>query len=568
MIIGIDLGTTNSLAAYFTEGGPKIIPNRLGENLTPSVVSVDENGQVFVGRTAIERKQLYPDTCAEVFKRSMGTSREYHLSGKIFKAEELSSFVLRSLKEDAEAFLGEEIKEAVISVPAYFNDVQRKATKRAGELAGLTVERMISEPTAAAISYGLHQKNPNTRFLVFDLGGGTFDVSILELYKNIMEVRAVAGDNYLGGEDFNAIIADIFCKKLTINEEELSEKERVHLHYQAEQAKKDFTDHSKVTMKCKLGGEIRVCEIDEEEFEKASQALLTRLRRPIERSLSDANIKLKDINEIVLVGGSTKMPLVRRFVSRLFGRFPNVSINPEEVVALGAAVQGAMKERNELIKEMIMTDVCPFTLGTDVVVGREGGYKEPGHFFPIIERNTVIPVSRTERLYTANDYQSMIKVEVLQGESRFSRNNLLLGEVEIPVPRKKAGEEAVDITYTYDINSILEVEVQVVSTGQKKRIVLKKDDVDMTDEEIDARFKELAALKIHPREEEENKLLILQGERLYEECTGDMRRAIDRELNAFEAILDKQNRQEIEEARAHFKEFLATANDMKWDEDF
>lgn len=567
MIIGIDLGTTNSLAAYFTEEGPKIIPNRLGESLTPSVVSVDEDGQIYVGRTAVERRQLYPQTCAEVFKRSMGTNKEYHLSGKIFKAEELSSFVLRSLKEDAEVFLGEKITEAVISVPAYFNDVQRKATKRAGELAGLTVERMISEPTAAAISYGLHQKAPNTRFLVFDLGGGTFDVSILELYKNIMEVRAVAGDNYLGGEDFNAVIADIFCKKLDISEDMLSEKERVHLYYQAELAKKDFSEHDAVTMKCRLGTDVRECGIDGEELEKACQPLLARVRKPIERSLKDANIRLRDIDEIVLVGGSTKMPLIRRFVSKLFGRFPNVSINPDEVVALGAAVQAAMKERNELIREMIMTDVCPFTLGTDVVVGREGGYKEPGHFFPIIERNTVIPVSRTERMYTANDYQSAIKVEILQGESRFSRNNLLLGVVEVPVPKRKAGEEAVDITYTYDINSILEVEVRVVSTGQKKRVVLKKDDVEMTDEEIDARFQELAALKIHPREEEENKLLIFQGERLYEECTGDMRRAIDQELNAFETILDRQDRQEIEEARTHFREFLATANEMKWDDD-
>jgi molecular chaperone HscC len=562
------LGTTNSLAAYFTEDGAKIIPNRLGEHLTPSVVSVDDDGQVYVGRTALERKQLYPDHCAEVFKRHMGTNKEYILAGTHFKAEELSSFVLRSLKEDAEVFLGEPVTEAVISVPAYFNDMQRKATKRAGELAGLTVERMISEPTAAAISYGLHQKSPNTRFLVFDLGGGTFDVSILELYKNIMEVRAVAGDNYLGGEDFNAVIADLYCKKLDIAQDDLSEKERVHLYQQAELAKKEFSENDTVTMKCKLGEEVKACDLLAEDFEKACQPLLTRLRKPIERSLKDANIRLKDIDEIVLVGGSTKMPLIRRFVSKLFGRFPNVSINPDEVVALGAAVQGAMKERNELIKEMIMTDVCPFTLGTDVVVGREGGYKEPGHFFPIIERNTVIPVSRTERLYTANDYQSAIKVEVLQGESRFSRNNLYLGEVEITIPKKKAGEEAVDVTYTYDINSILEVEVKVVSTGQKKRIVLKKDDVEMTDEEIDARFQELAALKIHPRDQEENKLLIFQGERLYEECVGDVRRAIDRELNAFEEVLNKQNPQEIEIARAHFKEFLAAVNDTKWDEDF
>ena len=200
MIIGIDLGTTNSLVAYYTPEGAKLIPNRLGKNLTPSVVSIDEEGQVYVGETAVERQRLYPDTAASVFKRSMGSDKEFMVSGKPYRAEELSSFVLRSLKEDAEAYLGEEVTEAVISVPAYFNDTRRRATKRAGELAGLKVERIISEPTAAAIAYGLYQQNKNTRFLVFDLGGGTFDVSILELFENILEVRAVAGDNLLSSE--------------------------------------------------------------------------------------------------------------------------------------------------------------------------------------------------------------------------------------------------------------------------------------------------------------------------------------------------------------------------------
>ena len=212
MIVGIDLGTTNSLIAYFTEEGPRIIPNRLGKNLTPSVVSVDSEGNVYVGETARERMSLYPDTVAETFKRSMGTERDYILSGKHYRPEELSSLVLRSLKEDAESFLGEEVTEAVISVPAYFDDKRRKATKRAGELAGLKVERMISEPTAAAVAYGLYDKTKDTRFLVFDLGGGTFDVSILELYHNILEVRAVAGDNYLGGEDFTEVMAKLFLQ--------------------------------------------------------------------------------------------------------------------------------------------------------------------------------------------------------------------------------------------------------------------------------------------------------------------------------------------------------------------
>jgi len=566
MILGIDLGTTNSLVAYFSENGPKIIPNRLGENLTPSVVSVDAEGNVYIGKTALERKALYPTDTAEVFKRSMGTAKEYELAGKKYTSEDLSSFILRSLKEDAEVFLGQKIEEAVISVPAYFNDAQRRATKRAGELAGLKVERMISEPTAAAISYGLHEKSEKTRFLVFDLGGGTFDVSILEKYKSVMQVRAVAGDNFLGGEDFTTILYHLFLNKCKLDEKDLDPKTLLHIRRQAEQAKKEFSDGREVTMKAKVKDEVLECMITEDEYEKNCQLLLAQLRRPIERSLKDANSRLSEISEVVLVGGATKLGIVRKFVTKLFGRFPNVSLNPDEVVALGAAIQGAMKERNEAIREIVMTDVCPFTLGTDVVVGREGGYMEAGHFFPIIERNTVIPVSRTERLYTANDMQRAIKVEILQGESRFSKNNIKLGEVEVLVPRKKAGEEAVDITYTYDINSILEVVVKVVSTGESKRIVLKKDDVTMTDEEIDARFEELASLKIHPREEEENKLLLFRGERLYEESIGDARRLIDHELQRFEEVLDKQDRNKIDQAREDFREFLDNMEEQKWDE--
>lgn len=565
MIIGIDLGTTNSLVSYFSEEGPKIIPNRLGEALTPSVVSVDAQGNVFVGKTALERKSLYPHDTAEVFKRHMGTPKDYFLAGKHFTSQELSSFVLRSLKEDAEAYLGMEIEEAVVSVPAYFNDAQRKATKMAGELAGLRVDRMISEPTAAAISYGLHEKKEKTKFLVFDLGGGTFDVSILEKYKSIMEVRAVAGDNFLGGEDFTEILYHLFLTRSNLTEEELDAKTRLHIWRQAEHAKRDFSDRHPIQMKCKVDEKLVECSITSDDYEKAYQLLLARLRRPIERSLKDANIKLSEIDEVVLVGGATKMTLIRRFVAKLFGRLPNSGLNPDEVVALGAAIQGAMKERNEAIKEVVMTDVCPFTLGTDVVVGREGGYKEPGHFFPIIERNTVIPVSRTERLYTANDNQHSIRVEILQGESRFSKNNLLLGEVTVNVPRKKAGEEAVDITYTYDINSILEVVVKVVSTGETKRVILKKEGIDLTDEEINARFEELSALKIHPREEEENKLLLFRGERLYEESIGDIRREIDLRLQEFERILDKQDRNKIEAARRELREFLDIAEEEKWD---
>lgn len=556
MIVGIDLGTTNSLIAYMEGQEIKVIPNKLGDNLTPSVVSVDDDGIVYVGKTALEKRLTHPEQTAQVFKRSMGTNKIFELGNRNFTAVELSSLVLKSLKEDAEAYIGEPVKEAVISVPAYFNDAQRKATKAAGEMAGFVVERIVSEPTAAAIAYGLNLKNADTKFLVFDLGGGTFDVSILELFENIMEVRAVAGDNYLGGEDFTEIIEQMFYREKEIDQDSLDVKTKAHIRKQAELCKIGFTDSKTSIMKCKINDEVYEYEISIDDYEKSCQMLLSKVRKPIERSLKDANIKLSDIEEVILVGGATKLPVLRKFVSRLFGRLPNTSINPDEVVVVGAATQAAMKERNEAVKELILTDVCPFTLGTDIVVTRSGGFKENGHYLPIIERNSVIPVSRTERLYTAGDNQSMIRVQILQGESRYARNNVYLGEIEVPVPLGPAGKEAVDVTYTYDVNSILEVIVKVVSTKITKKVVIKNEETDMTDEEIEERLESLASLKIHPREQEENKLLMLRGDRMYEEATGDIRQIIENRMNIFEEILDKQNRDEIANARVELKEFL------------
>ena len=385
MIIGIDLGTTNSLVAYYTEEGPKMIPNRLGKNLTPSVVSVDEDGQVYIGETAKERMLLYPDTAAAIFKRSMGSEKVYELSGKKFLPEELSALILRALKEDAECYLQEEVTEAVISVPAYFNDERRKATKRAGELAGLKVDRIISEPTAAAIAYGLYENRQNGKFLVFDLGGGTFDVSILELYNSIIEVRAVAGDNFLGGEDFTKVIEDIFFdKNAEINKDALTEKELRHVRKQAENCKIGFAGERYSTMICKLSDKTYEMKLSIDEYEAKCDELLDKIRQPIKRSLSDANVRLKDIDRVVLVGGATKLSFIRKFVGKLFHNLPDTSINPDEAVALGAAVQGAMKERKDSIKEVVLTDVCPFTLGTEVVVEKENGRFEDGHFCPII----------------------------------------------------------------------------------------------------------------------------------------------------------------------------------------
>lgn len=566
MIIGIDLGTTNSLVAYFDGERSRIIPNRLGKALTPSIVSVDENDNILVGETAKEYGLLHPNQVAQVFKRTMGTEQKYQLVDKSYNAEELSAFVLKSLKEDAEAYLNEEVEEAVISVPAYFDDKRRKATKRAGELAGLKVDRIISEPTAAAIAYGLYEKRENTRFLVFDLGGGTFDVSILELFENILEVRAVAGDNYLGGEDFTRVIIDKFYEVNDLSEVDLKERQILKIREEAEKLKREFDNETLATMKVKIGDDYKELSLTYEEYEKLCEPLLDKLRKPLQRSLSDAHIKLADIDEVVLIGGATKLPIIQNFIVKLFRKFPDRSINPDEAVAIGAAIQAAMKERKEAVKEIILTDVCSFTLGTNVSVKKTAGQFESGHYLPIIERNTVIPTSRTERLYTCYDNQETINIEVLQGESRFADNNLLLGVLEVSVPKNLAGKECIDVTYTYDINSLLEVEVKVISTGKVKKQIIKGKENTMTKAEIENRMKELSYLKVQPRDQEENKLLILKGERLYEESSGKYRSFIASALSEFEDVLKGCDRDKIAEARTKLKEELqAVEEEMRWE---
>ena len=548
MMIGIDLGTTNSLAAYFDGKKACIIPNRLGEHLTPSVVSLDSDGTLLVGKTALARALRHPLSSAAVFKRSMGTDREFTLGDKTFRAEELSSFVLRSLKEDAETYLGKPVDEAIISVPAYFNDKQRKATKRAGELAGFKVERIINEPTAAATAHGLMEKRERSKFLIFDLGGGTFDVSVLERSGNVIEVRSVAGDNFLGGENFTDVMELLFINTKGIDVLSMTSEERAKLREQAEAAKCALSESDKATMTCTVAGVKKSWTVTEKAFEEACEPLFGKLRVPVEKSLKDAGIRAAEIDEIVLVGGATKAPLVRKYATKMFGRIPRVDIDPDEAVAAGAALRCAMKQRDKAIREVIMTDVCPFTLGTEVV-STSGLFEESGHYLPIIERNTVIPVSRMQKLYTASDYQEQVRIKVLQGESRLARNNLYLGDVCVPVPPKPRGEESVEVTYTYDINSLLEVRVKVCSTGTERAVMIKGEDNTMTDEQAKKRMEELSYLKISPREQEENKLALYRAEHAYEQSMGDMRMLIDKYTTAFEHALDKGKPEDIAAAR-------------------
>jgi molecular chaperone HscC len=561
MIVGIDLGTTNSLVAVWRDGAATIVPNALGQALTPSCVGFLDDGTLTVGTAARERLQTHPQLSASLFKRYMGSNRKIALGAQTFRPEELSSFVLRALKADAEAFLGEAVSEAIITVPAYFSDAQRKATRVAGELAGLKVERLLNEPTAAALAYGL-QNTAESKFLVFDLGGGTFDVSILELFEGVMEVRASAGDNFLGGEDFVNLLMRQFLQKTALgqhlgdNLDTLPAALSGRLRAAAEQAKRALTHAAITTLAIEHEGETYTWEIRADAFAELSEPLLERLREPVERALRDARIRPAELDSIVLAGGATRMPIVRRLVSRMFGRFPVVELNPDEVVALGAAVQAGLKMRDAALDEVVMTDVSPYSMGMETAQQVTPNRMSTGHFLPIIERNSVVPVSRVERVHTVADQQREILLRVFQGESPMVADNIFLGELHIKVPPRPAGEIELDVRFTYDVNGILEAEGTVVETGEKHVLVIEENPGVMTPDEVRARLQALAAIKIHPRDQTENRTVMARAERVYQQLLGEQRAALGHAIALFQDALEQQHNDAIREVRTALKHLL------------
>ena len=565
MIVGIDLGTTNSAIAIWRDGQAELIPNALGDTLTPSAVSVADDGSLIVGIAARDRQSTHPDATATAFKRYMGTRQTVKMGATVFTAEDLSAVVLASLKADAETFLGEPVTGAVITVPAYFNDRQRKATRRAGELAGLKVERLINEPTAAALAYGIQTREEKEPFLVFDLGGGTFDVSIVEMFDGVMEVRASAGDNRLGGEDFNEAVIDL-AKPRIDPEGALAAVDPVMLREllraAAERCRRMLTDVGEAPFIVTALGRDFATTITAIEFETQAAPLLARLREPVLRSLRDSDIRVDTLSEVILVGGSTRMPAVRRTITRMFGRFPNAAVHPDHAVALGAAVQAGLKARDAALDEIRMTDVCPYTLGIghSVADGR-GGYRH-GIFSPIIERNTPIPASRVGWYQTIADNQRQLEIQIYQGEAREVQGNVKLGMVRVPVPAGRAGEVGIEVRFSYDTSGLLEVDVNVPLSGTQRNLVI-VDDEDAPDKaEIAARRDVLAALKRHPREESRNRAALARAARCYEGFIGDRRDLIGTWITQFEAALATQDPRIIEPARAQFD---AALNELEGD---
>jgi molecular chaperone HscC len=557
MYIGIDLGTTNSLVAVFRDGHAHLIPNAHGHVLTPSAVSVADDDTLLVGLAARERLVSHPQQTAMTFKRWMGTDKLTRLGSEDYRAEELSAMVLKSLKADAEAYLGTEVTEAVVTVPAYFNDVQRRATKHAAELAGLKVERLLSEPTAAGLAYGLQERRDHSTFLVFDLGGGTFDVSVLEYFEGVIEVRSSAGDTRLGGEDFVEVLETLFLKKCG----SLSERDREQiltsraLWRVAEQAKRDLTDADTAEMRLQWKHSAFTHTVSRTEFEAASDELIKRLRRPIERALSDARLAPNELSEVVLVGGASRMPLVRQTVTKLFQRLPLRTINPDETIARGAAIQAALKARDAALEEVVLTDVMPYSLGvitSEFVNGRHFGDR----FSPIIERNTPVPVSRVQCYYTIADNQRQILFDIRQGESPIGSENMALGVLEIDVPPRPAGQVCVNVRISYDSNGMLEVEVKNERQQLMASTIIQPAGANMGVDDIAQALERLRAFKQHPRDQQENIYLLQRAKRLYEDRLGEQRLWLQRWITQFEMSLDTQDAKEVTRARDEFRAAL------------
>jgi molecular chaperone HscC len=559
-IIGIDLGTTNSACGVWKDDGVVLIPNRLGDLLTPSVVGFDDSGEIIVGRVAKERLITHSDKTVAVFKRLMGTDHKIGIGRQYFTATELSSLVLRSLKDDAEVFLQEPVDAAVISVPAYFNDNQRHATKLAGELAGLKIDRLINEPTAASMAYGLHEKKEGV-FLVLDMGGGTFDVSILEFFEGVMEVHASAGDNYLGGEDFLEAMLEDILKRETIDKASIDTRQLHELYMQLETAKRRVFATDRQQLKLRLGEKETSWDVTEEWFTRVTMPLLFRAKQPIETAIKDARIAPAEIDDIVLVGGATRMKHLRNNIARLFNRFPACNLDPDLVVAMGASIQAGLIDKHAGLDDVVLTDVCPYTLGTEVN-GPDG--VSGGHFLPIIERNSVVPVSIVRSVQTASDNQTAVRVNIYQGENRLVDKNVFLGSLEIKVPKGPKGKEVIDIRYSYDMNGLLEVDVTVLSTNKTVSKVIEHSPGSLTEAEKAKSQKRLAEYKFHPRDHEINRMVVAKGERLYATSLGEKRDYIAKLLSEFDAIMERQNPSEILKGRTKLEKILEELDSEEW----
>ncbi len=554
-VIGFDLGTTNSLASIWRDGRIELIPNAFGEYLTPSVVSFGEDGEIYVGKVAKERLITAPLVSFAEFKRNMGTRYQYFGNGKHYTAEDLSSFVLRRLREDAEAYLGEKVTEAVISVPAYFNDDKRCATKNAGKLAGLTVDRLINEPSAVALKHHMGVEDAET-FIIFDFGGGTLDVSLVDAFDNMVEIQAVSGDNYLGGKDFNEIIAEDFYKENRLEKDTLTKEEQGIVLKEAEALKWQLTEQDEAERKVYLQNQEYTMCMTNQHLIHISTDLFMRMSVPIRQVINDSGMMPEEIDKLILVGGSSKMPVVKQYLRTLLDIPVVLDESPDESIAAGVGVAAAIKERTGDVKDMILADICPFSLGTEIY---------DGSFSPIIERNDTLPCSRTREYVTVEDYQTNMTFPIYQGDNMIASDNLLLGTLELhDLPEAPAGRVGARVTFLYDINGILDIRIVSGEQALHKAIINKK--MGLSEQELEARLLELRQMTLSSMEDENVRYLMEKSQRLYRECAPAVREYIAQQIARFRQIISyERNPRARREACVQLTVFLEAVERNKFD---
>mgnify|MGYP003095471632 FL=1 len=567
-IIGIDLGTTNSLVSVYRNGHAELLPNEWGEFMTPSCVGVLEDGTVTVGAVAKERLITHPEETAASFKTWMGTQKEYILGGRRFLPQELSALVLRKLAQNAREALGEEIEEAIISVPAYFNDNQRCATRLAAQLAGLPVKRLINEPSAAALYYSQSRAQSECRLLVIDFGGGTLDVTVVDCFENMVEIVAIAGNNHLGGNDIDQAIAGYFCSQTGLVWSTLGPQQQRQLLALAERGKIALSSAGErgCLLACEIGPELYSVPLDSHTLSGICQPVFQKVREVIVRAVRDSEIPISAIQDVVLVGGSSQLGVFMDYLEELFSRRPTLAEHPEHTVALGVGMYAGIKQRDEDLREIVMTDVCPFSLG---VASYNDLQDLNPHMATLIQRSSILPARRTERFYTLSPNQRRIRLEIYQGENYYASENLRLGELTVSVPPDAPGKQFASVTFAYDINGILEVTAQS-SGGDIRRTVILNPQLNWSEEEIRQALERLNALPDPARSDEEDLWLLSRAERLFAELS-DSRRAeaaaiIQCLQEAMQSGSPTRLARERERQREHLEELERWAQRDIWDD--